>query len=118
MNPQFPGSAVELLILEVVGQGATYGYEITQTVLERSQGYFELKEGSLYPALHRLERQKLMRATWREADGRRRKYYELTDAGRAELAARKRSWLSFAAGVNGVLGIGRASVAGCSVTAG
>src|SRR5216684_7547792 len=104
MDSQFLGSAVEMLILEVAAQGATYGYEITQTVAERSKGYFELKEGSLYPALHRLERQKLMRAFWREADGRRRKYYELTHAGRAELAERKRSWLSFAAGVNGVLG--------------
>ena len=44
---------------------------------------------------------------WREADGRRRKYYELTQSGRTELAARKRSWLSFAAGVNGVLGTSR-----------
>ncbi len=108
MDSQFLGSAVEMLILEVIAQGPSYGYEITQTVSERSQGYFELKEGSLYPALHRLERQKLLRAAWREADGRRRKYYELTEAGRAELASRKRSWLSFTAGVNGVLGIGRA----------
>ncbi len=87
MDSQFLGSAVEMLILEVIAQGPSYGYEITQTVSERSNGYFELKEGSLYPALHRLERQKLLRAFWREADGRRRKYYDLTDAGRAELAA-------------------------------
>ncbi len=112
MDSQFPGSAFEMLILEVIGQGPTYGYEITQTVAERSNGYFELKEGSLYPALHRMERQKLLRASWREADGRRRKYYELTDAGRAELAARKESWLSFTSGVNGVLGLGRARLAG------
>jgi DNA-binding PadR family transcriptional regulator len=112
MDSQFLGSAVEMLILEVVGQGPTYGYEITQTVGERSNGYFELKEGSLYPALHRLERQRLLRAFWREADGRRRKYYELTDAGRAELAARRNSWLSFAAGVNGVLGTSRVGLAG------
>ena len=111
MDSQFPGSAVEMMILEVIAQGPSYGYEITQTVSERSDGFFELKEGSLYPALHRLERQKLLRAFWREADGRRRKYYELTDAGRAELAARKKTWLGFAAGVNGVLGIGRAHLA-------
>jgi DNA-binding PadR family transcriptional regulator len=111
MDSKFLGSPVEMLILEVIGQGPSYGYEITQTVMERSNGYFELKEGSLYPALHRLERQTMLRAFWREADGRRRKYYELTNAGRAELAERKRSWLSFAAGVNGVLGIGRARLA-------
>jgi DNA-binding PadR family transcriptional regulator len=106
MDSQFLGSAVEMLILEVAAQGATYGYEVAQTVAERSDGCFALKEGSLYPALHRLERQKLLRSFWRHAEGRRRKYYELTEAGRAELAARKRSWRSFAAGINGVLGIG------------
>jgi DNA-binding PadR family transcriptional regulator len=58
-----------------------------------------------------MERQKLLRAFWREADGRRRKYYELTEAGRAELASRKRSWASFAAGVNGVLGTSRIRLA-------
>jgi PadR family transcriptional regulator, regulatory protein PadR len=110
MDSHFPGSAVEMLILEVIAHGPTYGYQITQTVAERSQGYFELKEGSLYPALHRMERQKLLRASWSEADGRRRKYYELTDAGRADLAARKQSWQSFAAGVSGVLGISRAAL--------
>ncbi len=111
MDSQFLGSAVEMLILEVTGQGATYGYELAQTVGERSNGYFELKEGSLYPALHRLERQKLLRSFWRQSDGRRRKYYELTQAGRTELAARKRSWLSFTAGVNGVLGTSRVGLA-------
>jgi PadR family transcriptional regulator PadR len=111
MESNFLGSAVEMLILELAGQGATYGYELAQTVAKRSQGYFDLKEGSLYPALHRLERRKLLRSFWREADGRRRKYYELTKAGRTELAARKRSWLSFAAGVNGVLGTSRAGLA-------
>ena len=65
MDSQFLGSAVEMLILEVAGQGPTYGYELAQTVGERSNGYFELKEGSLYPALHRLERQKLLRSFWR-----------------------------------------------------
>jgi PadR family transcriptional regulator PadR len=112
MDSKFLGSAVEMLVLEVASQGSTYGYELAQTVAERSDGYFELKEGSLYPALHRLERQKLLRSFWRESDGRRRKYYELTQAGRAELADRKRSWQSFAAGVNGVLGTNRAELAG------
>jgi transcriptional regulator len=107
MDSQFLGSAVEMLILEIAAQGPTYGYEVAQTVAERSDGYFELKEGSLYPALHRLERQKLLRSFWREADGRRRKYYEVTEAGKRELAARKRTWRDFAAGINGVLGTGR-----------
>jgi transcriptional regulator len=103
------GSALEMLILEVIAQGPSYGYEIAQTVVGRSGGTFDMKEGSLYPALHRLERHKCLKAIWREADGRRRKYYELTDAGRAELAARKQSWHRFAAGINGVLGTKQAS---------
>src|SRR5262245_33528036 len=102
------GSALEMLILEVIAQGPSYGYEISQTVAGRSGGAFEMKEGSLYPALHRLERQKLLKSLWREADGRRRKYYELTNAGRAELANRKQSWRKFAAGINGVIGSNQA----------
>ena len=104
MDSGLLGSALEMLILEVIAQGPSYGYEIAQTVAGRSDGTFAMKEGSLYPALHRLERQKFLQPTWREADGRRRKYYELSKAGRAELASRKESWLRFAAGINGVLG--------------
>ena len=65
--------AVEMLMLEVISHAPTYGYEIAQTVTSHSQGYFELKEGSLYPALHRLEEQKLVKAFWQEVEGRRRK---------------------------------------------
>lgn len=96
---------VEMLILDVVSQSPTYGYEIAQTVAGRSRGYFELKEGSLYPALHRLERQKMLASFWEEAEGRRRKYYKLTTAGQKALAAKKEEWRAFSAGVNGVLGM-------------
>ncbi len=88
-------------------RGRRMGMRLRRQSASDPDGYFELKEGSLYPALHRLERQKLLRSSWRDADGRRRKYYELTQAGRTELASRKRSWQSFAAGVNGVLGTNR-----------
>ncbi len=111
MDSLLPGRALEMLVLEVIAQGPSYGYEIAHTVAGRSGGTFEMKEGSLYPALHRLERLKLLKSLWREADGRRRKYYELTDAGRAELASRKQSWLRFAAGINGVLGSDQAGMA-------
>ena len=107
MDSQFLKSAVEMLILEVASEGPTYGYALAQTVGERSNGYFELKEGSLYPALHRLERQKLLRSSWREADGRRRKYYELTQAGRTELAVAQAIVAELRGRVNGVLGTGR-----------
>ena len=74
-----------------------------------------MKEGSLYPALHRLERSKFLKSLWREADGRRRKYYELTDAGRAELASRKQSWLRFAAGNQRRAGVEPGGVGGSDV---
>lgn len=96
---------VDLLILEVLSDRPSYGYEISQVVTARSRGYFELKEGSFYPALHRLERQKLLAGFWRESDsGRRRKYYRLTPAGGRELEARRKEWTQFVAGVQGVLG--------------
>ena len=104
MDSRLLWGTVEMLILEVISRGPSYGYEISQTVCGRSSGYFELKEGSLYPALHRLERQKQLTAFWREIEGRRRKYYRLTTAGEKALVARKQEWRSFSTGVEGVLG--------------
>lgn len=110
MDSRLLWGTVEMLILEVISEGPSYGYQIVQSVTGRSGGYFQLKEGSLYPALHRLERQKLLSSFWEEADGRRRKYYRLTPAGRKALAARKQQWRQFARGVNGVLGVERGLV--------
>lgn len=105
MDIKLLNGTVEMMMLDVISAGPTYGYEIVQTVLSRSNGTFELKEGSLYPALHRLERQNLLAADWTEVDGRRRKYYKLTAAGKKALAARRKEWQAFATGVNGVLGL-------------
>lgn len=96
-----------MLVLETVSEAPTYGYEITQQVFDRSDGYFELKEGSLYPALHRMEREKLLTSFWQKADGRRRKYYKLTAAGRKALASRKQEWAQFSVSVDRVLGVQR-----------
>ncbi len=105
MDSRLLWGAVETLILEVISHGSTYGYEIAQTVTNRSEGYFDLKEGSLYPALHRLEQQKLVTAFWQEVEGRRRKYYKLSPAGLRTLRERKREWQAFSKGVQGVLGL-------------
>jgi len=105
MDSRLLWGMVDMLILDVVARGPTYGYQIAQTVVGQSRGYFELKEGSLYPALHRLERQKLLTAYWQPTDaGRRRKYYKLTPAGRRALKEKKNEWSKFTAGVEGVLG--------------
>lgn len=104
MDSRLLWGAVEMLILEVVSHAATYGYEIAQAVSRNSKGYFDLKEGSLYPALHRLEQQQLLESYWEEVDGRRRKYYRLTASGQAALASKRAAWKAFSQGVEGVLG--------------
>jgi len=120
MDSRLLSGTVEMLILDVLARGDSYGYQIAQTVLSQSDGYFQLKEGSLYPALHRLERQKLLRGYWVERGGEanaagkgvarggtsggRRKYYRLTPKGRTALKAKRAEWQRFSAGVSGVLG--------------
>ncbi len=110
MDSRLLWGTVEMLILEVVAQAPTYGYEIGQTVAARSRGYFDLKEGSLYPALHRLEQQKLLTSYWDEVEGRRRKYYKLSARGQRTLDQKKSEWKAFSQGVAGVLGADGAPV--------
>ena len=98
-----PKAALDLMILGVLADGRSYGYRISQTVLARSEGRFEVKEGALYPALHRMERAKLLKATWGEEAGRRRKYYALTAEGRRRLARGRADWAAYAAAVESVL---------------
>ena len=105
MDSQLLWGTVEMLILDLLAREPSYGYQIAQSVLSQSRGYFELKEGSLYPALHRLEKQKLLSSYWQQPEGgRRRKYYRLTDEGLRELAKRRREWERFAGAVQSVLG--------------
>lgn len=105
MDPKLLSGTVEMLILQVVQPDPVYGYRIVQEVLARSGGVFELKEGSLYPALHRLERNGFLSSYWVETeDGRRRKYYRITLEGKAALAAKRDEWRQFSMGVDGVLG--------------
>src|SRR4051794_3217571 len=103
MESRLLSGALDLLILDVISRERTYGYEISQQVLGRSGGYFKLTEGSLYPALHRLERLRLVASSWEEFDGRRRKYYRITPGGKKALAVKRQEWTEFARGVGGVL---------------
>ena len=105
MDSRLLTGTVDMLILEVVAGADSYGYQIAQTVLSRSAGRFELKEGSLYPALHRLQRQKMLTGYWVDTEeGRRRKYYRITARGKTALKAKRDEWDRFAAGVRGILG--------------
>ena len=105
MDSRLLSGTVEMLILQVVTPEATYGYRITQEVLKHSGGCFELKEGSLYPALHRMERNGLLSSHWVQTEeGRRRKYYRITAKGKKALESKRAEWRSFTTGVDGVLG--------------
>jgi PadR family transcriptional regulator PadR len=94
-----------LLVLNVLRDGELYGYEIAQRIRLRSGGAFAPSEGALYPALHALEADGALTATWRESDkGPRRRYYTITAQGESLLAAHEAEWASFSVGVARALG--------------
>jgi len=89
-----------LLVLSVIGEGELYGYEIAKRIRERSGDTFSPSEGSLYPALHRLEADGALVASWRESErGPRRRYYRMTEAGQRRLAESLDQWTAFSAGI-------------------
>lgn len=95
---------LDLLILSVVEIGPKHGYAIIGDLAERSGGQFDLPEGTIYPALHRLERRLLLESFWMKGSTRRRRVYQLTDAGKLALAAERSSWVEFVTGVHSILG--------------
>jgi PadR family transcriptional regulator, regulatory protein PadR len=95
---------LDSLILATVAEEPAHGYSILQRLRQRSSGAFELAEGTLYPALHRLERDGLLASSWSTGSGRRRRVYDVTPAGRAALQTRRREWRRFSTAVAAVLG--------------
>jgi PadR family transcriptional regulator PadR len=96
--------SINLLILRLLSHRDMYGYEIIQEASRRSENAFKFKEGTLYPALHQLQRQGYLRSKWQTAEsGRKRKYYSLTARGRKLSHERQRSWAFFTDAVNAVL---------------
>ena len=94
-----------MLVLSLLKDGDMYGYEMAQTLAERSDHTFELKEGTLYPLLHTMEKNKLVRSYTKETEeGRQRKYYSLTEVGRGYLEDKKQEWRLFSEKVNAVIG--------------
>ncbi|TDC60075.1 PadR family transcriptional regulator [Micromonospora sp. KC207] len=91
------------LVLGILAEGESYGYAILKQVNELSGGQLEWTEGLLYPLLHRLERLGHVEAYWQApAGGRRRKYYRITDQGRAEFAEQRRQWAAVVDTLRGV----------------
>jgi DNA-binding PadR family transcriptional regulator len=91
------------LVLSILGERESYGYAILRRVRELSAGELEWTDGMLYPLLHRLSRLGYVTTEWRTtAEGRRRKYYALTDEGRAALADQQRQWATVARALSDV----------------
>ena len=93
--------STDSLLLCLIGQQPTYGYQIIKELKRRSEGYFKFKEGTLYPALHRLERAGLIRGKWQVLpSGQQRKYYYITDKGLLSVAEKRDQWRDFLAAMN------------------
>ncbi len=103
-DPDLFRGTLNTILLETISRGPMYGYQICKAVNAKTNGYFELREGSLYPALHKLEREGLLKSFWEKKDaGRRRKYYQITDAGQKVLRDKREQWQTFAAAIERVL---------------
>lgn len=96
--------SLPLLVLHVLSRGQNHGYEIARQIKDESGGVLDFKEGTLYPALHTLEKQGLIQSSEQTINGRTRRYYRITDAGRTQLAAQQEEWSQFAGAVNRILG--------------
>jgi PadR family transcriptional regulator PadR len=94
---------LDLLLLAVLDGSPLHGYAIIGSLRDRSGGEFDLPEGTVYPALHRLEKDGLVASRWSMIDGRRRRVYQLTGQGAAALVARRADWASYTAGVDAVI---------------
>lgn len=95
--------SLDIVLLSELERSPRYGYQILQAIRVRSGGRIDLKAGTLYPLLHRLEGEGLVASRWEEAGGRERKWYELTERGRARLAKDAREWLDYAACIRNLL---------------
>lgn len=108
---QLKKGVLEMLVLALVCEKPTYGYEVLSELKSRSQGRFLLKEGTLYPILYRLEDDGMIQSQWLAGEGRTapKKIYEATQAGRTENIRRQHVWQEFGNAVNGFLQGGRES---------
>lgn len=100
-----PQGTLDLLILRTLALQPLHGWGVSERVQQMSSDVLQIQQGSLYPALHRLERRGWIKARWGVSDqNRRAKYYELTRAGRRQLDACRSDWMKLSAAVAAVLG--------------
>ena len=94
---------LDLLLLSILSEGSMHGYAIIDELRERSDDVFDLPEGTVYPALHRLDKAGFLSSEWTEVHGRRRRTYRLTDKGRGALGEQRAAWSEFSEAVGKVL---------------
>jgi len=102
-SPRFPipQGTLDMLILQILSLEPAHGYGLAQRLEQISRSVLHVNEGSLYPALHRLEQKSWLRAEWKQSEtGREAKFYSLTTAGRRQLAVEKDSWARLSGAVN------------------
>ena len=101
---EFLTGTVGVLILSLLSEREMYGYELLREAERRSSSAFHLKEGTLYPALHQMERSGLLKGRWRDNEtGRPRKYYRLTAKGRRRAESKRRQWTAIAVAMQAIL---------------
>jgi len=106
-HASLPQGTLDLLILRVVSLGPIHGYGIAQRLAQISRQAVQTPQGSLYPALHRLENRGLLTAEWTESEGgRKAKYYRLTTQGRTQLRAETENWIQLSEAVRLILAAG------------
>lgn len=104
LNPQLMRGSLDLMVLTALSDGPKYGYLIQQQLRESSGEKVSLQAGTLYPILHRLESDSMVSCRWDDSTGRRRKWYELTAAGRKQLKKRVAEWQDYVACLQRILG--------------
>jgi PadR family transcriptional regulator, regulatory protein PadR len=100
---QMRKGSTEILVMSLLEERPMYGYELSQELAQRSEGYFDLKEGLLYPTLHRMQQKGLLSSEWQTVEGRPRKYYSLTRLGRKVLQEQSVEWRTFLEKLNSLL---------------
>lgn len=101
-----PQGTLDLLILQVAALGPIHGYAIAQRIQQVSQDALQVQQGSLYPALHRLENKGFLAAEWKESEtGREAKFYKLTAKGRKQLKEESANWARLSEAVTLILGL-------------
>ena len=103
-SPELLHGTLDTLILKTLLGGRRHGYGIARAIEEETEGVVEVEEGSLYPALYRMERKGCLEAEWGVSElGRRAKFYRITAKGRRQLSAQTAEWARFAAAISRVL---------------